>query len=30
MGGDCEIVSQPGAGARIMINLPIHPHSHHG
>ncbi len=23
MGGDCEINSQPGAGARIMINLPI-------
>ena len=23
MGGDCEIVSQPGAGARISINLPI-------
>jgi len=23
MGGDCEIVSQPNAGARIMINLPI-------
>ncbi|HLA87956.1 MAG TPA: sensor histidine kinase [Anaerolineales bacterium] len=29
MGGDCEIVSQPNAGARIMVNLPIngnHPH----
>jgi len=24
MGGDCEIVSQPDAGARIMITLPIH------
>jgi signal transduction histidine kinase len=23
MGGDCEIVSQPNAGVRIMINLPI-------
>jgi signal transduction histidine kinase len=29
MGGDCEIVSQPGAGARIMINLPVHPYTHH-
>jgi signal transduction histidine kinase len=29
MGGDCEIVSQPGAGARIMINLPIHSHTQH-
>ncbi|MEP7133549.1 MAG: sensor histidine kinase [Chloroflexota bacterium] len=30
MGGDCEIVSQPDAGARIMINLPIMgPHHHH-
>jgi signal transduction histidine kinase len=28
MGGDCEIVSQPGAGVRITINLPIH-HYHH-
>jgi two-component system sensor histidine kinase UhpB len=27
MGGDCEIVSQPDSGARIMIQLPIgHPH----
>jgi signal transduction histidine kinase len=23
MGGECEIVSQPGAGVRIMVNLPI-------
>ena len=23
MGGDCEIISQPNAGTRIMINLPI-------
>jgi signal transduction histidine kinase len=23
MGGDCEIVSQPNAGARIMVTLPI-------
>jgi signal transduction histidine kinase len=22
-GGECEIISQPGAGARIMVNLPI-------
>lgn len=29
LGGDCEIVSQPNAGARIMINLPIHRHYHH-
>ena len=29
MGGDCEINSQPGAGARIMINLPINGHYHH-
>ncbi len=26
LGGDCEIVSQPGAGARISINIPIHGH----
>jgi signal transduction histidine kinase len=30
MGGDCEIVSQPNAGVRVMINLPIMaPHHHH-
>jgi len=30
MGGDCEIVSQPNTGARVMINLPIMgPHHHH-
>ena len=23
MGGDCEIISQPNAGTRVMINLPI-------
>ena len=23
MGGECEILSQPGAGVRIMVNLPI-------
>jgi signal transduction histidine kinase len=28
LGGDCEIHSQPGAGARIMINLPINGHYH--
>jgi len=29
MGGDCEIVSMPGAGARIMIDIPIHgQHTH--
>ncbi len=28
MGGDCEIISQPNAGTRIMINLPIIGHSH--
>jgi signal transduction histidine kinase len=29
MGGDCEINSQPGAGARVSINLPISGHYHH-
>ena len=29
MGGDCEIISQPEAGARIMIHLPILGHHHH-
>ena len=29
MGGDCEINSQPDAGTRIMINLPINGHHHH-
>ncbi|MBK9781774.1 MAG: hypothetical protein IPP55_17275 [Anaerolineales bacterium] len=28
MGGDCEIISQPNAGARIMINLPINGNKH--
>ncbi|MBI4761036.1 MAG: GAF domain-containing sensor histidine kinase [Chloroflexota bacterium] len=28
LGGDCEIHSRPGAGARIMINLPINGYSH--
>jgi len=28
MGGACEILSQPGAGTRIMINLPINGHKH--
>jgi signal transduction histidine kinase len=29
MGGDCEIVSQPGAGARVSVNLPINHHYRH-
>ncbi len=29
LGGTCEIVSQPDAGARIMIALPIHGQPHH-
>ena len=29
MGGDCEINSQPDAGTRIMVNLPINGHHHH-
>ena len=29
MSGDCEIVSQPNAGARIMINIPMIGHHHH-
>lgn len=29
MGGDCEIVSQPGAGTRITVNLPIPHHYNH-
>jgi signal transduction histidine kinase len=29
MGGDCEIASQPDAGTRVMINLPINGHHHH-
>ena len=30
MGGDCEIISQPNAGTRIMVNLPIiNGHKHH-
>jgi signal transduction histidine kinase len=24
LGGDCEIISQPGTGTRIMINIPFH------
>lgn len=27
LGGDCEIISSPGKGARILIRLPIHEHS---
>ncbi len=30
MGGECEIISQPGAGARIMVNLPINGPKHRG
>jgi len=30
MGGECEIISQPGAGARITVNLPISRPKHHG
>ncbi len=30
MGGECEIISQPGAGARIMVNLPINGSRHRG
>jgi signal transduction histidine kinase len=26
MSGECEIASQPGAGVRVMIRLPIHTH----
>ena len=29
MGGDCEINSQPNAGARIMISLPVSGQHHH-
>ena len=29
MGGDCEIVSQPNAGARVAINFPINGHKNH-
>lgn len=29
LGGECEIVSRPNAGARLMIQLPINGH-HHG
>jgi signal transduction histidine kinase len=29
MGGEFEINSQPNAGARIIITLPIHGHQHH-
>ena len=28
LGGDCEIISQPEAGARIIIHLPIIGHHH--
>jgi signal transduction histidine kinase len=29
MGGECEIISQPGAGTRILINLPNNGHKQH-
>ena len=29
MGGDCEIISKPNAGSRIIIQLPINGHHHH-
>lgn len=29
MGGSCEIISQPGAGTRITVCLPVHGHTHH-
>jgi signal transduction histidine kinase len=29
MGGECEIQSQPNAGARVMINLPINGQHRH-
>jgi len=29
MGGDCEIISRPHMGARIMVNFPISGHHHH-
>jgi two-component system NarL family sensor kinase len=28
MGGDCEIISAPGEGARVIINLPVHGQKH--
>jgi signal transduction histidine kinase len=28
LGGECEIISQPDMGARIMINIPINGHKH--
>lgn len=28
MGGNCEIVSQPGMGSRIMVNFPVNGHNH--
>ena len=29
MGGECQILSQPGAGARVTVILPINGHKHH-
>jgi len=28
LGGDCDVISQPGAGTRILIHLPINGHYH--
>lgn len=28
LGGDCDVISRPGAGARILIHLPINGHYH--
>jgi signal transduction histidine kinase len=28
LGGDCEIQSQPGAGTRILVHLPLTSPSH--
>jgi signal transduction histidine kinase len=29
MGGECQIFSQPGAGTRILINIPVHGQKQH-
>lgn len=29
MGGSCEIISQPNAGTRILVCLPVHGHTYH-
>jgi signal transduction histidine kinase len=28
LGGECEIVSAPGKGARMLIEIPVNGHSH--